>query len=119
MLVESLLRRTHMFSSYELIGNCRSELNTEMRFLFASSKVDGDELVKLVISPIDDEKETSRIKGCVIKVLRTLKKEGIIQFYVNNEGFSVNSTEASFLLNKYGDYINVEALDQICVYVKL
>ena len=119
MYVESLLRRKHMFSSYELIGNCRSELNTEMRFLFASAKVDGDEIVKLVIPKVDDEKEISRIKGCVIKVLRTLKKEGIIQFYVNNEGFSVNSTEASFLLNKYGEYINTETLDVICVYVKL
>lgn len=108
-----------MYSSYKLAGNCRSELNTEMRFLFASAKVDGEELIRLVVPHIDDEREKSRINGCVIKVLRTLKKESVIQFYVNNEGFLANSTEASFLLNKYGEYMSTEVSDDDYIYVKL
>ena len=59
-----------MFNSYKLIGNCRSELNTEMRFLFASARVDGEELVRLDLPFCDNEKENSRISGSVIKVLR-------------------------------------------------
>ena len=108
-----------MISSYELSGNCRADLNTEMRFLFASAKVDGEELVRLSIPYCSDENERLRINGCVIKVLRTLKKEGTIQFYVNNEGFSVNSTEASFLMNKYYDYISTSNPEREYIYVKL
>lgn len=108
-----------MFTSHALLGNCRSELNTEMRFLFASAKVDGEELVRLVLPFCDDEKENSRISGSVIKVLRTLKKEGVIQFYVNKEGFAAVSMEASFLLNKYKDFIGEGKNDPACVFVKL
>lgn len=108
-----------MFSSFELSGTCRTELNTEMRFLLAGAKVDGAELVRLCLPVSGNEKEDARVNGCAIKVLRTLKKESVIQFYVNKEGFSVGSTEASFLLNKYGEYIS----DPICapgvIYVKL
>ena len=108
-----------MFNSYKLIGNCRSELNTEMRFLFASARVDGEELVRLDLPFCDNEKENSRISGSVIKVLRTLKKDGVIQFYVNREGFAATSTEASFLLNKYGNFIAEGVNEPSYIYVKL
>lgn len=108
-----------MFKSFDLIGNSRSELNTEMRFLFASARVDGEELVRLVIPLGENERENARINGCAIKVLRTLKKEGAIEFYVNKEGFVANSTEASFLLNKYGDFIADGADNPAFIYVKL
>lgn len=108
-----------MVNSFELTGNCRNELNTEMRFLFASAKVDGEELVRLILPITDDEKENSRINGCVIKVLRTLKKENVIQFYVNKEGFTAASTEASFLLNKYGEFISDDTDKARMIFVKL
>ena len=108
-----------MYNSFKLAGSCRSELNTEMRFLFASARVDGEELVRLDLPLGEDEKENSRLTGSVIKVLRTLKKDGVIQFYVNKEGFAVASTEASFLLNKYGDFIAEGASDPSYIYVKL
>ena len=108
-----------MFNSYALVGNCRSELNTEMRFLFASARVDGDELVRLELPLGDNEKENGRISGSVIKVLRTLKKESVIQFYVNKEGFAAASMEASFLLNKYRDFIAEGVNEPAYIYVKL
>ena len=108
-----------MFDSFKLIGNCRAELNTEMRFLFAGAKVDGVELVRLDLPLCDNEKENGRINGCVIKVLRTLKKESVIQFYVNRESFATSSTEASFILNKYGDYIADGTGEPSYIYVKL
>ena len=107
-----------MFSSFNLNGTCRYELNTEMRFLFASAKVDGCEIVKIVFPECENEKENERIRGCIIKVLRTLKKEKIIQFYVNKEGFAQNSTEASFLTNKYNEYLD-QSSDQESIYVKI
>ena len=108
-----------MFASFKLDGNCRSELNTEMRFLFAGAKVDGIELVRLDIPLTDSEKENGRINGCVIKVLRTLKKDNVIQFYVNKESFAAASTEASFILNKYGSFIADGISEPAHVYVKL
>ena len=108
-----------MYNSFKLAGSCRSELNTEMRFLFASARVDGEELIRLDLPLGDDEKDNSRLTGSVIKVLRTLKKDGVIQFYVNKEGFTAASTEASFLLNKYGDFIAEGASDPAHIYVKL
>ena len=108
-----------MFNSYALVGNCRSELNTEMRFLFASARVDGNELVRLELPLGYNEKENGRISGSVIKVLRTLKKESVIQFYVNKEGFAAASMEASFLLNKYRDFIAEGVNDPAYIYVKL
>lgn len=108
-----------MFDSFKLVGQNRSELNTEMRFLFASAKVDGMELLKLDLPVTDVEKENARINSCVIKVLRSLKKEGIIEFYVNREGFAVNSTESIYLQNKYGDYIEANATETTSIYVKM
>ena len=108
-----------MFEELVLTGTCRLELNTELRFLFASARVQGNELVKILLPTTAEEKENARINGCVIKVLRTLKKENVIQFYVNREGFLANSTEAIFLLNKYGDFISDSADDTAAIYVKI
>ena len=108
-----------MFQSYDLVGKCLSELNTEMRFLFASAKVDGEEITRLVLPFGTDDRENARINGCAIKVLRTLKKDKIIQFYVNKEGFAVHSTEASFLINKYAEFVTGATDDPAFIYVKL
>ena len=108
-----------MFSSFKLVGQSQFELNTELRFIFASAKVEGRELLRLDMPLCDSEKESARIGGCVIKVLRTLKKDGIIAFYVNKDGFSAGSTEAIFLLNKYGEYICDDASKSMSIYIKL
>ena len=108
-----------MLKSYILQGKCRAELNTEMRFLFASARVDGLELVRLDVPSYGDERECDRINSCVIKVLRTLKKENVIEFYANKESFAANSTEASFLMNKYGELISESVELSSYVFVKM
>ena len=108
-----------MFDTFELVGQSRSELNTEMRFLFASARVDGIELLRLDLPLTDIEKENARITSCVIKILRSLKKEGAIAFYVNREGFAVNSTEAIFLQNKYSDHMESDVNETTSIYVKM
>ncbi len=107
-----------MFTEYSLTGSCQTDLNTEIRFLLATAKVDGVELVKFSFPTSANEKENSRIVCCVIKVMRTVKREGIIQFYVNREGFALNSTEASYLLNKFSQYIATEEKNNY-IYVSL
>ena len=95
-----------MFVKYNLSGDCQAELNTEMRFLLADAKVDKKELVRFDFEDRASDKENSRVMSCIIKILRSLKRESVIQFYVNDEGFSANSTEAIFLLNKYSQFIS-------------
>ena len=108
-----------MFVRYNLSGDCQSELNTEMRYLLADAKVSGMELVRFDFLERDSEKENSRVMSCIIKTLRTIKRESAIQFYVNSEGFSVNSTEAVFLLNKYGKHLSDVYKKSNYVFVKL
>ena len=108
-----------MFSSFQLLGQSRIELNTELRFIFASARVDGVELLRLDLPVLKTEKDDDRLDGCLIKVLRTLKKENVIEFYVNKDSFLANSTEAIFLMNKYGEYLNVNPTENTSVYVKL
>ena len=97
-----------MFRKYSLTGACQADLNTEIRYLLASAKVDGIELVKFDFPMSKNEKENNRIICCVIKVMRAVKKEGCIQFYVNREGFALASTEASYLMNKFSECIDVD-----------
>ena len=108
-----------MFNSFKLVGQSQTELNTELRFLFASAKVDKNELLRLDLPLGDSEKENSRINTCVIKVLRVLKKDGVIAFYVNREGFLAGSTEAIYLQNKFGEHLEPNVLTTEAIYVKL
>lgn len=108
-----------MLERFVLAGNSRFELNTELRFLFAGARVDGKELIRLDIPTSDDERESARLNSCVIKVLRTLKKESVIEFYATKESFAANSTEASFLLNKYGELISDGIESPSYIFVKI
>lgn len=105
-----------MLQSFELTGKSRSELNTELRFIFAGARVDREELVRL---EIPHSKDSERISGCVIKILRTLRKEECVQFYVNEDGFASGTTESIFLLNKYGQDILSGVKEQNFVLVKV
>ena len=108
-----------MLESFVLTGNCRSQLNTELRFLFAGARFDGTELVRLDLPTVEDERESARMNSCVIKVLRTLKKENVIEFYATKDSFAANSTEASFLLNKYGELIADGTESPSYIFVKI
>ena len=106
-----------MLSEHILLGETQSELNTEIRFLVASATVDNKSLMLLRFGVDLSERDQERIKTCVIKVLRVLKREGIIQFFVTREGFELDSTEANFLTNKFGDYI--QSYESGYAYIKL
>ena len=48
-----------MFRKYSLTGACQADLNTEIRYLLASAKVDGIELVKFDFPMSKNEKENN------------------------------------------------------------
>ncbi len=105
-----------MFKSYRLTGEYTQALDTEIRYTIAAAKVDGCELVQLTYISDRSDIDIKRVFSCVIKILRVMKKNGEVQFYQSGEDISSGSTEATYLLNKYGSYVsNVNN----CVYVKL
>ena len=107
------------YGEYEITGNCLIELDTELRFEAAKAKVEKSELIALKIKNRESEKEQKRILSCVCIILRSLKKQSAIQFFVTPQGFLDNTMESQFLINKYGA-LN-EGLDPAFsyIYVKL
>ena len=106
------------FKSFNLLGCCRRDFNTEIRYDIASAKADGSELVSLTIPLTDDSNENSRLSTCVCKILSSMKKVGEIQFYLKPDAFIKKTTEADYILNKYSEYIVFDE-DRIAFYVKL
>ena len=93
---------------YTLKGNGMVDYDTELRFEMAKAKVEQLELVIIRFRANNGEKDRSRLSTCVTKILRALRKQGAIQFFVPAKGFDDNTTEAQFLINKYGE-VNEEA----------
>ena len=89
--------------------NCKSfsieymstdRLMTELRFDLASARALGFELVRFEPAA-EDAKVRSKLRASIIVRLRTLKKEGVVQFFASERDFAEESTEAVYLLNKY------------------
>lgn len=105
-------------SNLLLSGNTVLELDTEVRYGIATARADGAEVVCLEFLKKESEKETERIFSSLTKILRKLRREGALQFFVTNDGFNKNTTEAKYLLNKYSGVICTEKTGSIIVYVK-
>ena len=86
------------------------KLMTELRFSIASARASGFELVRLGFSEAEGVSNDAKLEAAVVKKLRILKKEGVVQFFANNESFSKHTTEAIYLLNKYPELAADEAL---------
>ena len=112
------LTEVKMFSEYTLTGTSQSELNTEVRYVTASAAVDKKSIFCLKLFDENSYAALEKRKSCLLKVLRGMKKEGIIEFFVTKEGFREENTEAVFLINKYSEYLKLVD-DSEYVYVKL
>lgn len=90
--------------SYNLCGSNQSEISTEIKFLLASARFDGVELMRFVYETNETDREAKRLYNITLKVLRSLRAKKSIQFFVLPEGFAESTTEAEFLLNKYPEH---------------
>ena len=88
------------YTRFQLVYMPTDRLMTELRFDIASARALGSELVRLELAP-EDAKVRARLRTSVLVRLRTLKKEGVIQFFASERDFAEESTEAVYLLNKY------------------
>ena len=108
-----------MLCEYKLSGTCLSELDTEIRFNIANARQDRAELIRLTLSVASSEPDAKRISNCVIKILRSMMKADLIQFYINEDDIHSSSTEAEFLLNKYSALILSHEKNGISFLIKL
>ena len=108
-----------MFSEYILTGTCLSELDTEIRFNIANARQEKAELIRLSLSVATSAPDAKRIANCVIKIIRSMMKVDLIQFFINEDDINSRSTEAEFLLNKYSSFILSSKRERISFLIKL
>ncbi len=106
-----------MFRICWLSGACYSELNTEIRYLIASARVDGIELIEFSFA-VTDEVDRDRIQHIIIKIARAMKRSGEIEFYLKSTDVFGDTTEASFLMNKYSAFLK-DKNDRSSIYFKI
>lgn len=73
----------------------------EIRYAIAAARAETAELIRLDIPFSDDEKEYKKLFNSLVRLLKGMKEERLIQFFATEKSFSDKSTESAFLLNKY------------------
>ena len=101
---------------HHIQGNNQVTMDTELRYVIASAKVDGVELIRFDIN--EQAEDIDRLYGCVIKVLRSMRKDRAFQFFLPIINMSERETETQFLLNKYYDFVTQNDRGEHSVFVK-
>ena len=104
--------------SETVTGKTLKELTTEIMFFVASSKALKNEIFVLDIKPTPSEESNLRRAELVARVLKDLKRRGMIQFFAASSDFDSTLTEIEYLKNKYPNIIEIKH-DGIFFAVKL
>ena len=91
-----------MYKIIDLKSDNVDSMTTEIMFEVAGARADGNELIRINISSNE-----TKMYDAAIKLLKSMKQKGIIQFFATEKSFLNGSTEASFLMNKYYDIISL------------
>ena len=96
---------------------------TEIMFEIATARVDSVDLLRINIfeeNDIDDSLEQKRFISIIIKYVKSLKQNGVFQFYATADSFRQLTTEAVFLQNKYPEIFSVDKnLEGVFIYIKI
>ena len=103
-----------VYCDFILEGSTLKDLNTEIRYDLATARVDGKELVCF-----SSKNEDADAFGLALRVLRGLKREGSLQFFVLHKALSQQAQEAAYIMNKYSGYICASDERSCAVYVKI
>ena len=87
----------------EITGKNAELITTEIMFFVTSAKSLGHDLIKLKIKSIENEERDAKRFIMINKILRSIKKRGLIQLSVASTDFENPSTEVDYLRNKYPD----------------
>lgn len=87
----------------EITGKNTELITTEILFFITSAKTLGYDLIKLTIKSIENEERDAKRLLMINKILKSIKKRGLIQLAVVSSDFDNTSTEVDYLRNKYPD----------------
>lgn len=90
-------------TTYEITGKNADHITTEIMFFITSAKTLGYDIIKLNVKSIESKELNEKRKTVSDKILKSLKKKGMIQLYISASDFESTSTEYVYLVNKYPD----------------
>lgn len=106
-----------LFSVKEITYTDSKNLSVELEFIIACSKVEGAELIKLKLL---NENMAGRFANSAARLLKSMKKDGIIKLYLfENELSSQEKMESVYLLNKFPSLSDIKEFSQTDIYIKL
>ena len=92
-------------------------LSVELEFIIACSKIEGNELIKL---SLENTEAQEKFKSAVSRILKSIKKDGVIQLFVFEDQLTEQEkTESVYLLNKYPSLIESSEMNPNSIYIKL
>ena len=92
------------------------QIFTETMYEIATARSERAELVRINLQAEAGKKPYDAL----VRILKKMKAEGRIQFFATKDSFSLLSTEAVFLLNKYPEHITMSVnLESNFIYIKL
>lgn len=104
------------FSLYNVKYTDAKDLSVELEFIIACNKVEGNELIKISVENTDN-KDKFRVSAS--RLLRAMKKDGVIRLFVFEDDLFSEKTESVYLLNKFPFLSENNELSPYAVYVKL
>lgn len=101
--------------THTLENTAPEDIGTEIRFVIASARACGNELIYVKIeSEID-----GKVSTALLKHLKTIKKQGRIDFFAGKDAFADINREASYLINKFPDVVEYIGSDSSYFIIKM
>jgi len=91
-------------------------LSVELEFIIACNRVKGNELIRLSLENTDT---AGKFRAAALRLLKSIKKDGIIQLYVFEDELFDDKTESVYLLNKFPYLSENNEKSADAVYIKL
>lgn len=101
----------------EITGKNTELITTEILFFITSAKTLSCDLIKLKIKPIENEERDAKRLLMINKILKSIKKRGLIQLAVMSSEFDNKSTEVDYLRNKYSDLQSIFQSDNNVFFI--
>ena len=96
-------------------SSAASALETEIMFSVASARAQEIDFLRIDLLG----ERAAGIRSAAAKILRSLKKQGRIQLFVDARELCGSSTEAQYLTNKYPDILDLFEKDTDALIVKI
>ena len=110
------------YAVYEIKYDYDTDIETEARFYIASARADGAVLVRFDLRYGEEKRTVKRRLAVLVRLLKQMKRESLIQFFATEEDFTNMSMEADFMYNKYEKYISTDksaSSADTFVYIKI